>query len=398
MSFSYSFHLSAKGHSLTTTNKVNQVSKHNLRQYKSEAYNNDHIEVLKGSNKSISADLREAYKRIFDDALKDYNQKQKIASRRIDDYLEHVSESRSDVAAEIIIQIGDSDFWKDKSIEERKSMTKIFEAQLNSLEKTMPDFEVISAVVHYDEQSPHMHIVGVPIANDYKNGLERQVAKTKVFTKERLSELQDFMRKEAEVSMQTLPDLFSDMKFEKKEKGRNKDIPKSRLKEYYQACQEIEDTKIQAKEQKAALEDMDSIEEHKEKMEIEKAYQVILERWKLLLESAKTFLKEKHQKVLENYITEEKPLGEVGRKSLEKNYLMQEYTVPMQDGSFEKIIQRNPYPSKAEKKLDELIKFDEIYERVKNDKSQALNFEEIMRMTKEKHKKKKKDHGHEASR
>ena len=143
---------------------------------------------------------------------------------------------------------------------------------------------------------------------------------------------------------------------------------------------------------------MDSIEEHKEKMEIEKAYQVILERWKLLLESAKTFLKEKHQKVLENYITEEKPLGEVGRKSLEKNYLMQEYTVPMQDGSFEKIMQRNPYPSKAEKKLDELIEFDEIYERVKNDKSQAVNFEEIMRMTKEKHKKKKKDHGHEASR
>jgi len=45
-------------------------------------------------------------------------------------------------------------------------------------------------VVHLDEASPHMHIVGVPMASGYKRGPKKQAAKTKVFTPEILEMLQ----------------------------------------------------------------------------------------------------------------------------------------------------------------------------------------------------------------
>ncbi len=53
-----------------------------------------------------------------------------------------------------------------------------------------PDFKVASAVVHLDESSPHIHLVGVPVASGYKRGPEKQVAKTKVFTQEEIDTLE----------------------------------------------------------------------------------------------------------------------------------------------------------------------------------------------------------------
>lgn len=37
----------------------------------------------------------------------------------------------------------------------------------------LPQFVVANAVVHLDEDSPHMHIVGVPVADGYKKGLSK---------------------------------------------------------------------------------------------------------------------------------------------------------------------------------------------------------------------------------
>ncbi len=61
---------------------------------------------------------------------------------------------------------------------------------------------VANAVVHMDEDSPHMHVVGVPVATGYKKGLSKQVSKRKVFTKEVLSEvLQDELRAVANTTL-----------------------------------------------------------------------------------------------------------------------------------------------------------------------------------------------------
>ena len=43
----------------------------------------------------------------------------------------------------------------------------------------VPDFKIASAIIHYDETSPHLHIVGVPIKYKSKNGMNKQVGKDK---------------------------------------------------------------------------------------------------------------------------------------------------------------------------------------------------------------------------
>ncbi len=286
MAFSYSFHLSAKGHSVSTIGKVNQVSRHNLRAYKSDNFDRDLIEILSGSESSILDDVKQIYHEEFDEPLQKYNEG-KREDRKIKDYLDHMSDSRGDVAVEIIIQVGDKDFWADKSIENRKKMTPVFKKQLDKLQELVPELKIASAVVHYDEASPHMHIVGVPIAEGYKKGLEKQVAKTKVFTADRLSVLQDDMRANAETEMDKVPELFTDMQLKKKEKGRNKDLPKSDLDKYEQLKTDIKDKEAE----KTKLEgEIEKLQEKKQTLSEETKTGVE--------EEIKTFAEEQGQKAM----------------------------------------------------------------------------------------------------
>ena len=76
-------------------------------------------------------------------------------------------------------------------------------------------------LVHLDEDSPHMHIVGVPVADGYKKGLSKQVSKRKVFTKDVLSRvLQDELR---EVANKEVGEWFGE-EIKEKSKGRNHDL------------------------------------------------------------------------------------------------------------------------------------------------------------------------------
>lgn len=235
MSLSYSFHLSNKQHAVNNVSKLNGVSKHNLRSYKQRNTDRSFVEIILGSHLSILEDVKRIYHEEFDQALKNYNLKQKRTDRKINDYLKHVSDSRTDIAAEIIIQVGDMNFWKGKPIEQKRKMSYIFRDQLLYLQRILPEFKIASAVIHYEEQgeSPHMHIVGVPVATDYTKGMEKQVAKTKIFTRQSLSQLQVDMRQRAEKGIQMNPDVFDDEKLKEKEKGRNKDIPKESLNAFY---------------------------------------------------------------------------------------------------------------------------------------------------------------------
>ena len=63
-------------------------------------------------------------------------------------------------------------------------MDVAFKEMLNMLQKEAPNLVVANAVIHYDEASPHMHVVAVPVADGFKKGMSRQVSKRKVCTKE----------------------------------------------------------------------------------------------------------------------------------------------------------------------------------------------------------------------
>ena len=226
---SYSFHLANKGNSISTINKLCQASRHNLRAYNSPDYNKEDIVVLRGSPTSILDTVKEIYHSEFDEALATYN-KTKKPNRQIHDYLQHISASRGDVAAEIIIQVCDKDFWSNTNID-RDKLSQVFDAQISSLEQELPSFRIASAVIHYDESSPHIHIIGIPIAEGYAKGLSKQVAKTRVFTQKSLLKLQDTMRTDM---IRQLKTFYPELNYQLKEKstGRNKDIPISMMEEF----------------------------------------------------------------------------------------------------------------------------------------------------------------------
>ena len=242
---SCSCHLSNKKHALTTTHSITAASKHNLRLYTQQSeYNVELIEIVEGSGTSILNDVKQIYKDEFSEVLKEYNEG-KRADRQIKDYLKYVSDSKkNDVAAEVILQIGDKEFWGQKTIEEWKEMTPLLKEQLEAFKAAVPEFKVASAVIHFDESSPHMQVVGVPVATGYQRGMKKQVAKTKVFTKERMEQLQDLLHDQAERLIQEHPEIFGEETLKPKEKGRNSDMSKEfyirmKQKQYEDISEEI---------------------------------------------------------------------------------------------------------------------------------------------------------------
>lgn len=242
MALSYSFHLSNKSHAVSNTSKLNGVCKHNERRYKSSrSYDKENIKVMYSrTNENLYKDVQQVYHDEFDEPLKEFNQKQNRDDRKIKDYLKHVSDSKSnDVAAEIIIQIGDQDFWEDRSMEFKQSMIPCFQEQLDRLKEFCPDFKIASAIVHLDEKSPHMHVVGVPVAEGYKRGLSKRCSKTKVFTQSSLEKLQEAMRHDI-----TLPDCVKevDSNLKKRAKGRNRDLTKQELTELNEQKKDLQNS------------------------------------------------------------------------------------------------------------------------------------------------------------
>ena len=65
-----------------------------------------------------------------------------------------------------------------------KTNLSYIEPQLEDIQEIVPDYYIANATIHFDEHSPHMHIIGVPVKDNCKTGLSRQVGKTYIFTKE----------------------------------------------------------------------------------------------------------------------------------------------------------------------------------------------------------------------
>lgn len=207
---------------------LSKVDKHNLRKYDN---NKKVIELIYGTN-SLYNDVKKLYIDEFDKSRIEYNEKQKRNDRKIEDYFSHISNNdKNDLACEIIIELGDMNFWSDKDVEFKKKMTEVFKEQIQDLEKVVPSFKVANAVVHYDEASPHLHIVGVPIKNGNKNGMSKQVGKSTIFTKESLREIQDTMRIYCINSFNKI--YNSNKSLKAKLKGRNKDIQTKQMEKEY---------------------------------------------------------------------------------------------------------------------------------------------------------------------
>lgn len=216
---SYTAHVSNRKSAITSKSKLKTVANHNLRKYRSSDYSRDNILLLYGTG-NLYKDVQEVYHREFDEAVRIYNENQKRKDRKIDDYFEHVSELNQDMAVEIIFQCGDKEFWE-KHGDKAERMEFVYRYTLRKLQEFIPEFKVANAVIHFDEASPHMHVVGVPVYDGYKKGLSKRVSKRNVFTQEVLSGvLQDKLRSEAEGCFKfNVKETFAE-----KKQGRNRDL------------------------------------------------------------------------------------------------------------------------------------------------------------------------------
>ena len=228
---------SLSNNAIQNANDLSRVNRHNLRDYDNQR---DLITTIYGTN-DIVEDVKQVYIDEFEQAKIEYNTNQPRADRRINNYFEKICNSQNDIACEIIIELGDMDFWQDKDDEYRFKMIDVYNEQIQDLAKILPTFKVANATIHFDETSPHMHVVGVPVIDNCKRGMKKQVGKSQLFTKTLLSEIQDKMRNACIKSYNKFYDVDSRLKT--KQKGRNQDINVKEMDNYREMKKELEQEK-----------------------------------------------------------------------------------------------------------------------------------------------------------
>ncbi|WP_449451842.1 plasmid recombination protein [Streptococcus suis] len=166
--------------SFKTSTKMTSI-KHNNRDLTEEEYlevQHQHIDPSKaGDNIYIKQEnLKEVYQKLFGPSLADYNAKQKRKDRIIDDYYQHVKQSKTlDLQREFIVGIGNKQDWDGLKPEGKKLVGQMLAAYVEEFQERHPNLYIYNAAVHLDEKGhPHAHFNIVPLASGYKKGLTLQ--------------------------------------------------------------------------------------------------------------------------------------------------------------------------------------------------------------------------------
>ena len=277
---------SLPNNAIQNARQLSKVDKHNYRKYDNEQ---ELIEIVRGTSSPFE-DVRNLYLKEFEEARLEYNKLQTRPSRMINNYFENVSNNeKKDLACEIIIELGDKEYWDTKDETFKKKMSEVYKKQVDDLELLVPNFKVASAIIHYDETSPHMHIVGVPIKEKNKNGMSKQVGKSDVFTKESLIKLQDNMRTLCIEEFNEEYNLNTSLK--KKQKGRNRDIHVSDMDNYIEMKKQLEkNTETLEKANKKSFELKQNSKDIKNKIETLKISKLNKDNYILSKEDKKSFI------------------------------------------------------------------------------------------------------------
>ena len=146
---------------------------HNSRKFKAENVdgNRTHLNI-----DYCNENIKKVYHELFDDALKEYNDKQTRADRKIENYYEKIRNSKQEKPFhELILQIGDKENMSAES-ENGEIARQILDEYYRGFQERNPQLKVFSAHLHMDEATPHLHIDFVPFTTDSKRGLETRVS------------------------------------------------------------------------------------------------------------------------------------------------------------------------------------------------------------------------------
>ena len=149
------------------------VVAHNRRTYTAENVNPErtHLNI-----EYCYTPIEKAYHELFDEALAEFNARQKRSDRRIENYYEKIRDGKQEKPFyEVIFQIG--------NVEDMASTSKNGELACLILDKFMrtfqqrnPNLHVFSAHLHMDEATPHLHIDFIPFTTGSKRGLSTRVS------------------------------------------------------------------------------------------------------------------------------------------------------------------------------------------------------------------------------
>lgn len=120
--------------------------------------------------------IEQAYHELFDEALAEFNAKQKRKDRRIENYYEKILDGKQEKTFyEVIFQVGNKDDMgaAGKNGELAKTIPDQF---YHSFLKRNPQLHVYSAHLHMDEATPHLHIDIIPFTTGSKRGLSTRVS------------------------------------------------------------------------------------------------------------------------------------------------------------------------------------------------------------------------------
>lgn len=149
---------------------------HNLRNY-GEGKLPSNVDASRTEQNIVWKDetTAHAYHRIFDDAVSEYNAKQKRKDRQIKDYRTHILNSKNGEKEfyEDVLQWGKQEDFIEHP-EWRDIAKECLLEYIEGFEDRNPGLELIGAYIHMDEASPHMHFDYIPVAEGYKTGVQKR--------------------------------------------------------------------------------------------------------------------------------------------------------------------------------------------------------------------------------
>lgn len=120
--------------------------------------------------------IKKVYHELFDEALKQYNDKQKRKDRKISDYYKHIESGKQEkLFHEIIFQIGNMEDMSATG-EHAKLARTVLDEYYQGFQERNPYLRVFSAHLYMDEATPHIHIDFIPFTTGSNRGLETRVS------------------------------------------------------------------------------------------------------------------------------------------------------------------------------------------------------------------------------
>lgn len=168
------------GVTISTHNGSAVAREHNIRNPKVVS-KEPHIEVNGSHEVWIDEPVRQAYDRLFGEAVEAYNARQARPERQIKSYYNDIcKDSKKHPVYEMIIGIygKNEDGSPICSAEQGKEIMQQF---VENWKQRNPNLELIGAYYHADEPGaePHLHLDYIPVAHGYTRGLETQTGLVK---------------------------------------------------------------------------------------------------------------------------------------------------------------------------------------------------------------------------